>query len=72
MNLPRNVVYEAPIAKTMGEAIDAIVALHERLYPGSEVYKAEVSESETQDNMWLVEVRSAHFSIPCRYHARRS
>lgn len=51
-------------AKTMGQAIDAVIEYFYKLYPHSEVYSASVAEGQLKDNMWRVELHASHFSQP--------
>lgn len=55
---------------TMGQAVDEAISRHEKSYPGSEVYQADVSYS-TRDDMFRVEVRASHFSVPLTYEVRK-
>lgn len=52
---------------TMGEAVEAAIAKHAKVYPGSAVYSAEVSESHFKTHTHRVEVRADHFSVPLTY-----
>jgi hypothetical protein len=56
--------------ETMGQAIDEAIRKHETIYPQSEVYRAEVSESDLR-TAWVVLIHASHFSVPCRYYVRR-
>jgi len=53
--------------KTMGQAVDEAIERFTKNYPGSDVYRAEVFESETRNGTWVVEMRCSHFSVPQRY-----
>lgn len=57
--------------KTMGQAVDEAIAMHEKQYPESAVYKAEVAEHELRDNAYIVEVQADHFSVPLRYTVKQ-
>jgi hypothetical protein len=54
--------------KTFGQAVDAAIARHETLYPGSETYSVYASESELVSFTYRVEIRASHFSAVSVYY----
>jgi len=53
---------------TTGEALTKAIKDHETLYPGSEVYQAEVKEQPKGSGSCRVELRASHFSVPLVYY----
>jgi len=53
--------------KTMGQALDEAIRMHETKYPGSAVYNATVKPLGESTTKWLVEVEAEHFSVWLRY-----
>lgn len=55
---------------TMGEALDTAVKMHAHGYPGSAVYRADVTSYDADE--WLVEVRADHFSTSLFYRVKKA
>lgn len=58
------------MANTYGQAVDAAIARHERLYPESAIYSACVGAAQLKEHHLEVEIRASHFSVPLRYLIR--
>ena len=53
---------------SFGQAVDIAKSRHERFYPESAVYSANVAEGDSAiGDCYKVEVRASHFSVPILY-----
>jgi hypothetical protein len=59
-------------APTPGAAVDVTIAAHARVYPESSVYQAIVEDDHYDPDVYVVEVRATHFSLPLRYAVERT